>query len=359
MIPGVDAPLPSPPSARPPRRPRYRGTHPRRFEEKYKEHNPDKYPDAVRSVIESGRTPAGSHRPICVEEILAILAPRAGETAVDATLGFGGHAQALLPTLLPGGRLIALDVDPVEFPKAEARLRGGELPAEALTVCHRNFAGLPRVLTTLGVSGVDMVLADLGCSSMQFDDPARGFSFKHDGPLDLRMNPHKGQPASAFLARADEARLTRVLAENADEPHAAHLARALTQAGTRGRLTTTRALRETVCAALRTLPSGQAQPSEEACLRRVFQALRIEINDEFSALETFLRFLPGCLNPGARVAILAFHSGEDRRVKKSFAEGNRSGLYARIAEEVIRPSVEERRANPRSSSAKLRWAVRA
>ena len=351
--------MPPSPADRPKRRVRYAGKNPRRFAEKYKERDPLKYPDAVQKVLESGKTPAGTHRPICVAEILEMLAPRAGETAVDATLGYGGHAAELLPILLPGGRLIALDVDPLELPKAEARLRAGGIPDEALTVCHSNFAGLPRVLARLGVAGADMVLADLGCSSMQFDDPGRGFSFKHDGPLDLRMNPNKGQPASAWLARVDEARLARVLTENADEPQAAVIAHALVQARARRPIETTRALRDAVGGALQSPAPGAQRVDEMLTLRRVFQALRIEINDEFSALETFLRFLPGCLNAGARVAVLAFHSGEDRRVKRAFLEGHRAGVYARIAEEVIRPSAEEQRANPRSASAKLRWAVRA
>ena len=196
---------------RPRRRPRYRGTHPRRFEEKYKEHRPEKYPEAVRKVIESGKTPAGTHRPICVREILEVLAPKPGETAVDCTLGYGGHASELLRRLLPGGRLLGLDVDPMELPKTEARLRATGTPTEALTVCQGNFAGLPRVLAAQGVSGVDVVLADLGCSSMQLDNPARGFSFKREGPLDLRMNPNKGCPASTLLASLDAPALRDIL----------------------------------------------------------------------------------------------------------------------------------------------------
>src|SRR6185436_18783189 len=139
---------------------RYRGTHPRRFSEKYKELNPDLYPDAVQKVMDSGKTPAGMHRPICVEEILEILAPQPGETAVDCTLGYGGHASELLKRTLPGGRLIALDVDPLELPKTEARLRSTGIPPESLIVRQSNFAGLPRVLGAEGIAGVDVVLAD-------------------------------------------------------------------------------------------------------------------------------------------------------------------------------------------------------
>ncbi len=344
---------------KPKRRPRYRGTHPRRFEEKYKERNAEKYPETIAKVIESGKTPAGTHRPICVREILEVLAPRSGEMAVDCTLGYGGHAMELLPRLLPGGRLFGLDVDSIELPKTEERLRASGVPTEALTVCHSNFAGLARVLAAQGVSGVDMVLADLGCSSMQFDNPARGFSFKLEGPLDLRMNPNKGRPASALLAAVDEATLTRILQDNADEPKATEIARAIKLEQSRSPITTTSALTRVIRAVLAGPRQSMPTSERDTSVRRVFQALRIAVNEEFTALETFLRFLPDCLNPGGRVAILTFHSGEDRRVKKAFQEGQRNGVYATVAREVIRPGAEEVRANPRASSAKLRWAIRA
>ena len=341
---------------KPKRRLRYRGTHPRRFDEKYKEHHPENYPEAVQKVIESGKTPAGTHRPICVREILEVLAPKPGEIAVDGTLGYGGHAMEILPRILPGGRLFGLDVDPVELPKTEARLRASGIPTGALTVCQSNFAGLSRVLAAQGLTGVDLVLADLGCSSMQFDNPARGFSFKLEGPLDLRMNPNKGRPASALLASLDALTLTAILRDNADEPRAEIIAKSMLAAQTRHPIITTSGLTAAVRGALpRSLPPAE----RDSTVRRVFQALRIAVNGEFSALETFLRFLPGCLNPGARVAILTFHSGEDRRVKKAFQEGLRSGIYSDAAREVIRPTAEEVHANPRASSAKLRWAIKA
>ena len=339
------------PPEKPPRRPRYRGTHPRRFHEKYKELNPEKYPETTGRVLASGKTPAGTHRPVCLREVLDRLAPQPGEIAVDATLGYGGHAVELLRRVLPGGRLFALDTDPLELPRTEARLRAMDFPPDALTVIHSNYAGLPRALAARGVSGVDLVLADLGCSSMQLDDPARGFSFKHDGPLDLRMNPRKGRPASALLASLDEAQLAALLAENADEPRAAAVARAVWQAQARAPILTTHALAQAIRAA--------AGEDASAAVRRGFQALRIAVNEEFTALETFLRFLPACLLPGARVAILTFHSGEDRRVKKALEQGRRDGGYARVADEVIRPGPEEVRANPRAASAKLRWAIAA
>jgi 16S rRNA (cytosine1402-N4)-methyltransferase len=330
------------------RRPRYAGTHPRRFEEKYKEHNPARYPDTVEKVLASGKTPAGTHRPIMLAEILALLAPQPGQTAVDCTLGFGGHAQEILARLQPGGRLLGLDVDPIELPKTEARLRCLGFGPAAFTAHHSNFAGLPQILAQAGLSGADIILADLGVSSMQLDDPTRGFSAKFEGPLDMRMNPGRGQPASVLLQRIRPGALQELLEEHADEPHAAELAPAL--AG--GVFATTTQLAAAIRSALPRL-------DKEACAlstRRVFQALRIAVNDEFSALEMFLRHLPSCLKPGGRVAILTFHSGEDRRVKKMFEAGIRAGQYAEISDGVIRPTAEERRSNPRSVPAKLRWA---
>ena len=330
------------------RRPRYSGKNPRRFEEKYKEHNPERYAETVARVMASGKTPAGMHRPIMVAEILEALAPRPGEVAADCTLGFGGHARELLARLQPGGKLFGLDADPVELPKTLERMRGLGFGPEEFTARRSNFAGLPKVLAEAGIEGVDMILADLGVSSMQLDDPSRGFSLKLDGPLDMRMNPQRGQPASALLERIRTDALAMLLDENADEPEAVAVANAL--AGKRFETTTA------LTTAIRSLHLRALGEDRELTVRRVYQALRIAVNDEFSSLDSFLRILPSCLKPGGRVAILTFHSGEDRRVKKSFEAGSRAGSYSEIADEVIRPSVEERHSNPRSSSAKLRWA---
>jgi 16S rRNA (cytosine1402-N4)-methyltransferase len=340
------------------RRPRYPGTHPRRFGEKYKERNPDKYPETIEKVLASGKTPAGTHRPICLREVLEILAPRPGEIAVDATLGYGGHAMQILRHIQPGGRLIGVDVDSIELSKTELRLRASGIPPEALTIRHSNFAGLPKLLASLGIEGVDVVLADLGCSSMQLDDPSRGFSFKIAGPLDLRMNPAKGYSAAALLAAVREEKLRQLLKENADETHAALLAHAVIQTRLEKPIQTTQDLTNIIRDAMATLPKQVQVDEGDTPIRRVFQALRIAVNDEFSALDSFLRSLPSCLKPAARVAILTFHSGEDRRVKKSFQAGLSQGVYSRIAEEVIRPSAEEVRSNSRANSAKLRWAIR-
>jgi len=337
------------------RRPRYRGTHPRRFEEKYKELAPDKYPEQVEHVLQRGRTPAGQHVPILAEEVLAALAPRTGERGVDATLGGGGHARRFLEALAPGGQLLALDVDPLELSKTEARLRQSGYGEPALLVRRTNFAGLRGTLDELGwQDGADFVFADLGVSSMQLDDPARGFTFKFDGPLDMRMNPRRGLSAAQWLERASIEELASALIDDSDEPHARLIARALH--GRRGVLASTLALAEAV---RETLAERAGQEETELSVRRVFQALRIEVNDEFGALDAFLRQLPRCLRPGGRLAFLSFHSGEDRRVKKAFQQCENDGTYAMVAHEVIRASAAEQRANPRSGPAKLRYAQRA
>ncbi len=342
---------------KPPRRPRYRGRNPRQFNEKYKEHQPEKYAGDVAKVIARGKTPAGTHRAIMVREVLEALAPQSGHIAVDCTLGYGGHAQELLAAVQPGGRLLAVDWDPVELPKTEARLRALGFPAESLVVKRMNYAGLARFIEAEAPGGADVLLADLGLSSMQIDDPARGFTFKADGPLDMRMNPAHGQPASALLSKLSEHELARLLQDNADEPLARTLARAILLAHDRTPLTTTREL----AAVVRSAMAAQAQRSSETpddAVRRVFQALRIAVNDELGSLDAFLKQLPRCLKAGGRVAILSFHSGEDRRVKKAFKNGLSDGRYASISDDVIRPSAEEQRANPRSAAAKLRWAIR-
>jgi len=337
------------------RRPRYSGKNPRRFHEKYKELNPDRYEADVRKIVDSGKTPAGMHRAIMIDEVLLALSPAAGEVAVDCTLGFGGHARAILDRLQPGGRLIGLDVDPIELPRTVERLRALGFGPGTFTAHRRNFAGLPQVLSAEGLSSVDLVLADLGVSSMQLDNPERGFTYKESGPLDMRMNPARGETASRFLAHQSEDKLARLLEENADEPDARLLARALTAEA----VPTTGDLCLRVRAAITAERPKVTDAEVEKAIRRTFQALRIAVNGEFSALDSFLRHLPQCLAPGGRAVVLTFHSGEDRRVKKAFEAGHRDGVYATIADEIVRPSAEEVRANPRAGSAKMRWAIRA
>lgn len=333
------------------RRVRYAGKYPRRFAEKYKEHDPNQYAETVAKVLAAGKTPAGTHRPIMVAEVLQLLDPRPGEIAVDCTLGYGGHARALLNRVLPGGKLVGLDADPIELPKTEARLRALGFGPESFRACRSNFAGLAQVLAAEGLEGVDLLFADLGVSSMQLDDPVRGFSLKNDGPLDMRMNPRRGQPASALLARISPPSLALLFQENADEPHARALAQAL--AGRQFESTFT------LAGEIRSALSRLGRQEQEESVRRAFQALRIAVNDELGALDSLLRQLPGHLRPGGRAAFLTFHSGEDRRVKKAFLEGRRCGVFHEISADAVRPSAEERYQNPRSAPAKLRWARKA
>ena len=341
--------------AKPARRPRYPGKNPRAFHEKYKELNPERYPADVQKVLASGKTPAGSHRPIMVEEVLECLRPRPGDVAVDCTLGGGGHARALLERVLPGGRLIAIDLDPFELPRTEAGLRAAGFGPETFTAHRGTFAGLHQVLAREGLQQADVIVADLGVSSMQLDNPDRGFSYKEQGPLDMRMNPTRGESAAQLLARVSEEKLARLLEANADEPYADLIAGLLKADPPE----TTHALDRLVRAGLGAAHPDLGKADLKLSVRRTLQALRIEVNGELSALDALLRSLPHCLAPGGRAAILTFHSGEDRRVKKAFQAGHRDGTYSAVAADVIRSTKEELLANRRAQAAKLRWAVRA
>lgn len=339
------------------RRPRYSGKNPKRFEDKYKELNAERYPDEVAKVRASGKTPAGQHVPIMVNEVLECLRPGPGQRVVDCTLGYGGHSQALWQAIQPGGHLLSLDADPIEIVRTEVRLRAAGLTEASFSTRRCNFAGLGKAVAELGwQDGADIIFADLGLSSMQIDNPARGFSFKHDGPLDMRMNPQRGQSAAQLLASISKEDLADLLHENADELHAAQIAQRIHTHQRQTPLKTTRSLAQVVREAL---PSRLNTEDIEATVRRVFQAVRIAVNEEFGALESLLRSLPNHLKSGGRVAMLTFHSGEDRRVKKAFQEGERAGLYREISSDVLRASPEEQRANSRASPAKLRWAVKA
>lgn len=335
---------------RPPRRKRYRGKNPRRFEDKYKEHDPARFSETVAKVIASGKTPAGSHLPVMVDECLEALRLRPGMTGVDVTLGYGGHATRILEKITPDGKLIGLDQDPIELPKTARRLRLAGFGEHCFEAVRSNFAGIAKVLGERGISAVDFIFADLGCSSMQFDDPARGFSFKLAGPLDMRMNPKRGLAAADWLAKVTPEKLAAALHEHADEPCAATLAAALAGQMFHTTLELANAVRNSVRASADDL---------EPTVRRVFQTVRIAVNEELVALEAFLRVLPDCLKPGGRIAILTFHSGEDRRVKKSLQAGLSSGVFSAMSDGVITAGPQERHLNPRSTPAKLRWATRA
>jgi 16S rRNA (cytosine1402-N4)-methyltransferase len=337
------------------RRIRYRGTHPRHFEEKYKELQSESYSADINKVLDRGQTPAGTHRPICVKEILTALNLKPGMTGLDATLGYGGHAQEILNRILPGGRLFGIDVDPIELPRTESRLRKLGFTEDNLIVRRMNFAGLPQLLSIAG-GEFDFILADLGVSSMQIDTPSRGFSFKIDGPLDLRLNPSRGRPVSELLGTMTTETLADLFVTNSDEPHSNVIARAIFQ--TRDTIKTTNQLSNVIRKALSDTKLRISADEIKKSQQRVFQALRIHVNDEFTVLDQFLSMIPACLKSNGKVAILTFHSGEDRRVKKSFLHGFRTGIFKEISREPIRPSPQERRSNPRSSCAKLRWAER-
>ena len=339
------------------RRVRYKGTHPRRFEEKYKEHDPEKYGSDVARIIESGKTPAGMHISIMVQEILEVLNIQPGQVGYDATLGYGGHTRAMLEKLQGRGHMYATDVDPIESEKTKKRLADAGYGEDILTIRRMNFARLDEVAPG---EKFDFILADLGVSSMQIDDPSRGFTFKADGPLDLRLDPTSGVSAAERLRELEEDELAAMLIENSDEPYADRIAKAVMRFYQRGgTIETTRQLYAIIEGALSFLPPKERKEAVKKSCQRTFQALRIDVNSEFEVLYTFLEKLPGVLKSGGKVAVLTFHSGEDRLVKKAFKQHFREGIYSEISEDVIRPGAEECFRNPRAKSTKLRWAVRA
>lgn len=340
------------------RRVRYKGTHPRNYKEKYKELNPEKYADTIEKVIRKGSTPAGMHISIMVQEILDFLQIQPGQRGLDATLGYGGHTSKMLECLKGEGHIVALDVDPIEMEKTRERLAGMGFGPEVLTIIQRNFADIDLVEKEQGK--VDFVLADLGVSSMQIDNPERGFTYKYEGPLDLRLNPKAGTSAAERLKELTEDELIGMLVENSDEPYAVEIAGKVMDTFRRGgKIDTTTELRDVIEEALAFLPEKEKKDGVKKACARTFQALRIDVNSEFEVLEAFLEKLPGILNPGARVAVLTFHSGEDRLVKKSFKRFLKEGIYQEISTDVIRPSAEECSRNSRARSTKMRWAIRA
>ncbi len=341
-----------------PRRVRYKGTHPKSFKEKYKEQQPELYSEDVEKIKKQGRTPAGMHLSICVNEILDILKVKPGQIGFDATLGYGGHALEILKRLKKKGKLFATDVDPFELPRTKERLEKLGYGEDILQIRKMNFAGIDMIVAEAGE--LNFVLADLGVSSMQIDNPERGFTFKVDGPLDLRLNPKSGKPASEILKKLTQEELEEILVENSDEPYSKQISVAIHQKIKQGmRIETTTVLKTIIKEALDNIPKNLNQDDVKKCLQRCFQALRIEVNNEFGVLEQFLEKLPYALKSGGRVAILSFHSGEDRRVKKSFQYLFREGIYSEVAPDPIRASPAECFSNPRAKSAKLRWAIKA
>ena len=340
------------------RRVRYKGKYPRNYKEKYKELNPEKYQDTIEKVIRKGSTPAGMHISIMVKEIIDFLQIKPGQTGFDATLGYGGHTKAMLECLRGQGHMYATDVDSIESAKTKKRLADAGFGEDILTIRLQNFCTIDEIAKEAG--GFDFVLADLGVSSMQIDNPDRGFSFKVDGPLDLRLNPEKGISAAERLAQIDEDELAGMLWENSDEPYAEELAHAVVTERKHGKpIDTTTRRREVIEETLSFLPEKEKKDTVKKTCQRTFQALRIDVNNEFEVLYEFMEKLPGALKPGGRAAILTFHSGEDKLVKKALKQGYKEGIYSEIANDVVRPSAEECAQNGRARSTKMRWAVRA
>lgn len=343
---------------KPQRRVRYKGTHPKTFKEKYKEHQPDKYSDEIEKAISRGNTPAGMHISIAVKEILEFLQIKPGQTGFDATLGYGGHTLEMLKCLGTVGHIYATDVDPIESLKTKERLEKLGYGPEMLTIKHMNFSEIDKIAEESGP--FDFILADLGVSSMQIDNPDRGFTYKREGPLDLRLNPQRGISAAERLKTIDQDELEGMLIENADEPYAEAIAKAIIDERRKGqKIETTTQLRTVIESTLTRVPAKDREVTIKKTCQRVFQALRIDVNQEFEVLYEFLEKLPNVLAPGGRVIVLSFHSGEDRLVKKSFQYFQRQGLYSEVAPGPIRPSVEECAINPRARSTKMRWAIKA
>lgn len=340
------------------RRVHYSGTHPKRFEEKYKEHDPEKYADTIEKVISKGSTPAGMHISICVNEILDFFQIQPGQQGLDATLGYGGHTMRMLEQLHGEGHMYALDVDPIEIVKTKQRLADAGYGEDILTIKQTNFRNIDKVAEEAGK--FDFILADLGVSSMQIDNPDRGFTYKFDGPLDLRLDLEKGESAAERLREVSYEELVGMFQENSDEPYAEEIATVIMKRNrAKNYVETTTQMKDVIEEALSFVPEKERKEAVKKSCQRCFQALRIDVNSEFEVLYDFLDKLPDALRPGGRVAILTFHSGEDRLVKRAFKAGAKAGVYSEVSKDVIRPSAEECARNPRARSTKMRWAVKA
>lgn len=291
------------------------------------------------------------HIPVLAEEVLAALSPQPGQVIVDCTVGLGGHAARLLRAVSPGGRLIGLDLDPnnLEIARENLQATGGNFE-----LFHSNFAALPAVLAQAGVEHVHGILADVGVASPQIDDPERGFSYRRPGPLDMRMDPTRGQPASALVQRMGEWELAEAFLQLGDETDGPKIAKLIVERRQKQPILTTQALTAIICEA-RDFTLQRAAGAKLHPAARTFQALRMLVNRELANLDRLLVVAPGVLKPGGTIAIVSFHSGEDRRVKAALRDGLRGGVYARISPDPIIATAEEQAVNPRSRSAKLRW----
>ena len=343
------------------RRPRYSGTHPRQFSQKYKERNAQAYPQLHRRLRAKGKTPAGTHVPIMVAEIMATLKPKPGETVADCTLGYGGNARHFAQHLGPTGRIIGMDVDGPELEKTQARLQDIE---SELTVYRRNYAGIESVMHEAGLAGFDIIFADIGVSSMQVDDPSRGISYKHKGSLDMRMDSRLKETGADLLQKLSAPEISEALDQLSDEPDHHRIAEAIVTQREKNPITQTNQLIRLIFKVKNVTPQAWKEQQQRKFntlhpAARTFQALRIMVNDELGALRQLLRLAPQCLNPGGRIGIISFHSGEDRLVKTAFREGKASGVYTAVTPQPLVPRRQEIIQNPRSSAAKFRYAVKA
>ncbi|MGA2172482.1 MAG: 16S rRNA (cytosine(1402)-N(4))-methyltransferase RsmH [Sedimentisphaerales bacterium] len=341
------------------RRRRYSGTHPRNYHQKYKEHNITAYPEVKEHLRAKGKTPAGSHIPVLIEEVMACLNPKPGETIVDCTVGYGGHASEFIRHIGPTGKLIALDVDNAELERTRHRLSKENVP---VSFHHSNFAGVASVLKKENLDGCDIIFADLGVSSMQIDNPDRGMSYKHKGPLDMRMDERLKRTGADLLNTLCEEELARAFSELADEPDHQKIAHLIVTQRAAQAITQTEQLVRIIfhvkgLTAKTWRQQNRAKFGKLHPAARTFQALRILVNDELGSLKELLRIAPYCLRPGGRIGIISFHSGEDRLVKRSFRDNVRNGIYQSAAPDAIVPRIKEIVSNPRSASAKFRWAV--
>ena len=345
------------------RRVRYSGTHPKRFAEKYKEHAIEDNPDLRAHLREKGKTPAGTHIPILVDEIMETLNPSPGEVVVDCTLGYGGHAAQFAQRIGKTGKLIGVDADSDEMERTRQRL-AAQCRDVPMAFYRSNFAGVANIMRKESTDGFDIIFADLGLSSMQIDNPDRGMSYRQDGPLDMRMDDRRQHTAADLLNTLSEEALSEAMWELSDEPDHHAIAQRIVEQRESEPFKRIMQLVELVMAVkgLTVIDYKHQQRHKLGGLHpaaRTFQTLRMLVNDETAALKELLRVAVYCLCPGGRIGIISFHSGEDRLVKHAFANGLCDGLYQAISDEPITPSRAEIAANTRSASAKFRWAVKA
>ncbi len=287
-----------------------------------------------------------THVPVMIDEVVAWLQPRPGQTIVDGTLGGGGHTTALVERITPGGLIVALDRDPAALATAERELAG-----RSVKLVAANFRELPEVLNQLAIPSVHGIVLDLGLSSDQLADHQRGFSFDSHGPLDLRFDPTEGEPTWQWLLRLDEKRLADLIYEFGEERYSRRIARKIVEEQAKTPIRTARQLAEIV---RRSVPRGRGRQRIDPATR-TFQALRIAVNDELESLQQALSRFPDCLAPLGRVVVISFHSLEDRIVKQTFRDDPR---YKALVRKPLVPGEVEVARNPRSRSAKMRVAER-